>query len=84
MDDLVDSLNSNEQAELKCELLKLDWTSDDAKCGPDFDRIICWPPSQAGKLAIMRCMDELNGVKYDTSRKCCFYSDIKLCEFSLH
>ncbi len=68
--------------ELDCLLKQTTWSderaakkalagADDATaavmCGPDFDGLLCWPPSRSNSSAVIPCMEELNGVKYDTS-----------------
>jgi hypothetical protein len=38
-------------------------------CDQAWDSLLCWPPTTAGQLASQPCFDELNGIKYDTSRE---------------
>lgn len=38
-------------------------------CPAFFDSLLCWPRTIPATLSIQPCMDELNGVQYDRSRK---------------
>ena len=38
-------------------------------CNRSWDGILCWPETPAGEEAILPCFSQLNGVRYDTSRK---------------
>ena len=38
-------------------------------CEHDWDTLLCWPATPAGQLASQSCFDELNGIRYDTSRE---------------
>ena len=38
-------------------------------CETNWDKILCWPKSEPGKLAVQKCFDMLNGVPYDASRE---------------
>lgn len=38
-------------------------------CPYSYDSLLCWPRTPAGTLAVLPCFEELNGVKYDTSRE---------------
>ncbi|KAK7866685.1 hypothetical protein R5R35_003229 [Gryllus longicercus] len=61
-----------------------------ARCPVSWDQVHCWPPSPAGALAFAPCIDELNGVYYDTTQNAtrwCFangtwdnYSNYSQCE----
>ncbi|CAL1300241.1 unnamed protein product [Larinioides sclopetarius] len=37
-------------------------------CTVNWDGVSCWPPTLAGSTAMVSCISELNGVKYDTSK----------------
>lgn len=39
-------------------------------CPTDWDNLVCWPETLAGQMATSPCFGELNGIFYDTSRKC--------------
>jgi hypothetical protein len=47
-------------------------------CRHFYDTLLCWPKTPAGTLAILPCLEELNGIKYDTTREysliLCFWS----------
>jgi len=38
-------------------------------CPYSYDTLLCWPKTPAGNLALLPCFEELNGIKYDTSRE---------------
>ena len=69
------SASSSAYAELECMVQQRLWQKQQQQqqqqqegdfCGPNFDRVSCWPSSPADTLAVIPCMGELNGVKYDT------------------
>ncbi|XP_022225084.2 diuretic hormone receptor isoform X2 [Drosophila obscura] len=37
-------------------------------CLTQFDSILCWPRTAHGTLAVLQCMDELQGIHYDSSK----------------
>ncbi|XP_033248172.1 diuretic hormone receptor isoform X1 [Drosophila miranda] len=37
-------------------------------CLTQFDSILCWPRTARGTLAVLQCMDELQGIHYDSSK----------------
>ncbi|KAH8410947.1 hypothetical protein KR222_000820, partial [Zaprionus bogoriensis] len=37
-------------------------------CPTQFDSILCWPRTARGTLAVLQCMDELQGIHYDSSK----------------
>nr|XP_016927882.1 diuretic hormone receptor [Drosophila suzukii]XP_036669507.1 diuretic hormone receptor [Drosophila suzukii] len=37
-------------------------------CRTQFDSILCWPRTARGTLAVLQCMDELQGIHYDSSK----------------
>lgn len=39
------------------------------RCPRSWDSLLCWPPTQPGIRASLPCFEELNGIKYDTTRK---------------
>lgn len=40
-----------------------------AFCNSTWDGVSCWPTTLAGSTSVLPCVDELNGIKYDTARK---------------
>jgi hypothetical protein len=74
--------NTNVQKEMDCLSKELDPGGDNGESGlfcPHFyDTLLCWPKTPAGTLAVLPCFEELNGIKYDTSRE---YSYILLPVF---
>ncbi|XP_045026799.1 diuretic hormone receptor isoform X6 [Daphnia magna] len=38
-----------------------------AFCNSTWDGLSCWPTTLAGSTSVLPCVDELNGIKYDTS-----------------
>lgn len=38
-------------------------------CEPNFDSVLCWPQTPPNTVAILPCFSQLNGIRYDTSRK---------------
>lgn len=38
-------------------------------CPNHWDLLLCWKASKPGAVVYQACFDELNGVRYDTSRK---------------
>lgn len=63
----------NQSVELHCllqqhhELTTYGNSSD--HCPTQFDSILCWPRTARGTLAVLQCMDELQGIHYDSSSK---------------
>jgi hypothetical protein len=49
-------------------------------CPHSYDTLLCWPKTPAGTLAILPCFEELNGIKYDTTRE---YSPMFCILFSI-
>jgi hypothetical protein len=49
-------------------------------CPYSYDTLLCWPKTPAGTLAFLPCFEELNGIKYDTSRE---YPYVFLVYFTL-
>jgi hypothetical protein len=41
-------------------------------CNSTWDGVSCWPTTVAGSTSFLPCVDELNGIKYDTTRKFSF------------
>jgi hypothetical protein len=41
-------------------------------CNRTWDGVSCWPTTLSGTTSILPCVDELNGIKYDTTRKLLF------------
>jgi hypothetical protein len=44
----------------------------DSFCNSTWDGVSCWPTTVAGSTSFLPCVDELNGIKYDTTRKFSF------------
>lgn len=38
-------------------------------CNTTWDGIICWPTTPSGTTAVLPCIEQLNGIRYDTSRE---------------
>lgn len=43
-------------------------------CPAYHDGILCWEPTPWHTFAIQRCFKELNGLQYDDTRKCYFFT----------
>lgn len=61
----------NQSVELQCLLqqhheLSIYGNNTD-HCLSQFDSILCWPRTARGTLAVLQCMDELQGIHYDSS-----------------
>ncbi|XP_050523256.1 diuretic hormone receptor-like [Daktulosphaira vitifoliae] len=83
----------NQDAVLKCSTLyklndNLEWSG----CNASSDSLLCWPPTEAGRMAIQPCFAELQGLKYDISKnasRICFdngtwgLTDFSQCEILL-
>ena len=71
---LKELLNPPEvQKEIECLSKELESAGSGADselfCPYSYDTLLCWPKTPAGNLAILPCFEELNGIKYDTSRE---------------
>lgn len=76
---LLADLQQSQAVRLACETQEAP-TNMDFACLPNFDSVLCWPHTPPQTTAILPCMDELNGIKYDTSRECCCFSCVQnLC-----
>lgn len=65
---------ANHSVELHCLLQaaieKADHDSSNTSyCPTTFDTILCWPRTLPGSLAYVSCMEEFNGLQYDSSGK---------------
>lgn len=38
-------------------------------CKSDFDGLLCWNATESNTLAVLPCLPEIKGIKYNTSRK---------------
>ncbi|XP_037941692.1 homeobox protein 5-like [Teleopsis dalmanni] len=70
----IDNIDEiNQSAELQCLLQEHIETSTFGNtsdfCFTQFDTILCWPRTPRGTLAVLPCLDELQGIQYDSSRK---------------
>ncbi|XP_054286869.1 diuretic hormone receptor-like isoform X2 [Macrosteles quadrilineatus] len=55
--------------EIECLLQSQDDVRDGRKLCPRlWDGLLCWPPTKPGTLVSLPCFEELNGIKYDTSK----------------
>lgn len=71
---ILNRLNET-QAELACELRKtLSFPSDG--CSVDFDTVLCWPQTSPNTIAVLPCLEQLNGIKYDIKGKEAFLNGI--------
>lgn len=41
----------------------------DGGCKPNFDTVLCWPPTSPNTIAVLSCFSQLNGILYDATRK---------------
>lgn len=64
---LLADLQHSQAARSACETTQE--TNTNLACPPNFDSVLCWPYTPADTVAVLPCMDELNGIKYDTSRE---------------
>ena len=39
-------------------------------CNSTWDGLLCWPNTLAGSTSVLPCFEKLNGINYDTSRRC--------------
>lgn len=71
----------NQSAEMQCLLQEHSDTTtfgnNSAYCLTQFDSILCWPRTVRGTLAALPCLDEFQGIQYDSSRK--LYQMFSLC-----
>uniref|UniRef100_A0A1A9V8L6 G-protein coupled receptors family 2 profile 1 domain-containing protein n=1 Tax=Glossina austeni TaxID=7395 RepID=A0A1A9V8L6_GLOAU len=69
-DDLGDI---NQSAELQCLLQEhIDTTTfgnTTEYCLTQFDTILCWPRTPRATVALLPCLDEFQGIQYDSTRK---------------
>lgn len=70
----LDDLNEiNQSAEMQCLLQEhFDTTTfgnNSAYCLTQFDSILCWPRTPRATLAELPCLDEFQGIQYDSSSK---------------
>ncbi|XP_017836189.1 diuretic hormone receptor isoform X1 [Drosophila busckii] len=76
-----DSLNNEEEfehnVELNCllqqHLEEQTYGNVSDHCPTQFDTILCWPRTPRGTLAVLQCMDELQGIHYDSSKNATRY-----------
>lgn len=65
---LLADLQQSQATRLVCKTQETTINMDFA-CPPNFDSVLCWPHTPPDTMAILPCMDDLNGIKYDTSRE---------------
>ncbi|XP_064542956.1 diuretic hormone receptor [Drosophila montana] len=76
VNDALWSLNNldgiNQSVELHCLLQQqieaTTYGNASDHCLTQFDTILCWPRTARGTLAVLQCMDELQGIHYDSSK----------------
>lgn len=66
-EELMKQLNQT-HTELTCELRK-NLNTNLEGCGIDYDTVLCWPQTPPNSLSVLPCLSQLNGIRYDTSRK---------------
>lgn len=54
--------------EIYCEIRKR-LNVPNGGCEPNFDSVLCWPQTPANTVAVLPCLSQLNGIRYDTTRK---------------
>lgn len=64
----IDQLDGSRKA-APCDLGKAEDQSTNAGCEPDFDSVLCWPQTPRNTIAVLPCLEQLNGIHYDTTRK---------------
>ena len=71
LDELDDEINQS--TELQCLMQEhmdaMTFGNDSDYCLTQFDSILCWPRTPRATLAILPCLDEFQGIQYDSSRK---------------
>lgn len=67
----------NQSAELQCLMQEhmdtMTFGNNSEYCLTQFDSILCWPRTPRATLAALPCLDEFQGIQYDSSRKFVFY-----------
>ena len=75
----INKLNESLSPEaIKCLEVKhqeeLEWVSlgrrleEQTGCEIDWDSLLCWPRTPPGTTATLPCLEELNGIRYDSTR----------------
>lgn len=63
----------NQSAELQCLMQEhmdtMTFGNNTDYCLTQFDSILCWPRTPRATLAALPCLDEFQGIQYDSSRK---------------
>jgi hypothetical protein len=71
--ELLNPTDIHVQREMECVAKDLEpagsGTESGLFCPYSYDTLLCWPKTPAGNLALLPCFEELNGIKYDTSRE---------------
>ncbi|XP_054007275.1 diuretic hormone receptor isoform X2 [Hylaeus anthracinus] len=70
---LNESLSAEEIKCLKLQHQELEWLSlgkleEQPGCEVSWDSLLCWPRTPAGAVATLPCLEELNGIKYDSTQ----------------
>ncbi|XP_053987193.1 diuretic hormone receptor isoform X2 [Hylaeus volcanicus] len=70
---LNESLSAEEIKCLKLQHQELEWLSlgkleEQSGCEVSWDSLLCWPRTPAGAVATLPCLEELNGIKYDSTQ----------------
>lgn len=58
-----------ERKQEELQLLSLGTQQEDQGCEISWDSLLCWPRTPPGTLATLPCFEELNGIRYDSSRE---------------
>ncbi|KAI8118125.1 Diuretic hormone receptor [Lucilia cuprina] len=63
----------NQSSELQCLMQEhmdtMTFGNNSEYCLTQFDSILCWPRTPRATLAALPCLDEFQGIQYDSSRK---------------
>ncbi|XP_077287141.1 diuretic hormone 44 receptor 2 isoform X2 [Arctopsyche grandis] len=91
VNDLV--MLSNQSLEYNCKL-RGEIAKPEGFCSAIWDQVLCWPYTPPGTTAVLKCFEELQGVKYDSSQNAtrfCSengewdnYTDYSRCEEKTH
>ncbi|XP_055379199.1 diuretic hormone receptor-like isoform X2 [Condylostylus longicornis] len=70
---------ANQTALTQCLIRQFEELSlyeNDTYCPTNFDSVLCWPRTPRGTIASLPCMEELVGLRYDTSQNATRYCHI--------
>lgn len=82
---LADLNEINQSTELQCLIQEhtdtTTYGNTSEYCLTQFDTILCWPRTPRATLAALPCLDEFQGIQYDSSRKYiylqCIYKSVQ-------